>query len=329
MTIAFLLALEVVVATWLATRVLRNQVQPSPTLRAAILTAASLLAAMLAVTEPVEVILRGPGAATVWAPTMLKHVGLLGCGVGVLLMGLAQRPSHRARTEFVVWVWFASSAVAVTTLHVLAGGSGKRTSVEYVEWSHSQPLLVVAMLVAYIGGLVASLGFFVVIWPLRISSPAERGVAIMAVGAGFAAGWCVARVEYLRQAVWTSDPPAGADFVITQLLSLASIVLLTAGLVWSTAEADVRAWRSWRRFRRLHARTLAAVPAVRRSSDFRLGFDSWVADRAVEVLDALHQIVRLTGPETGFPPAPDHVGRAEVTTVVAQMGRSYDRGESR
>lgn len=319
----FLLVMEAALAIYIATRVMRNRVLPSPTLRAAILTASSLLAGMISVTAPFENLLDGPDGATIWLPTLLKHLGLLGCGVGVLLMGLAQRQINRAGAEASVWLWFTTSTIAVAVLHVVAGGNGLRTSVAYVEWSHSQPLLLVAMLIAYIGGLVASLGFFTVIWPLRLGSSTGRGLAIMVTGALFASGWCLARLDYLRRSVLLDSPPADGEFLVTQLLSLASIALLTAGLVWSTAEADLAALHNWSRFRGLSRRVLEVVPEVRRESDRRLGFDTWVSDRAVEVLDGLHQIALVGGARTGFPVPPDTVGDAEVSAVVAGLGRDY------
>lgn len=328
MTLGILVVFEAFLAAWLVTRVLRYRVLPSPTLRAAVLTAASLLAAMLSVTEPVEVLLRGPGAGLVWVPTLLKHLGLLGCGAGVLLMGLAQRPSPRVRTEIGVWAWFAVSAVAVTVLHIVAGGGGQRVSVDYVEWSHGEPLVQVAMALSYVGGLLASLGLFAVVWPLRVDSPTGRGLVIVAVGAAFAAGWSLMRIDYLRQTIWGKSPPADGDFLVTQLVSLAAIGLLTIGLLWSTVEADVRALRFWRDFRELHNALLAEVSAARRHSDYRLGIDAWVDDRAVEALDARHQWARHGGAGSGFPEAPANVGRSEVSAVVSRMGRRYKRGQS-
>lgn len=323
--------LVVVVAmltVYVATRFLRYQALPTPALRAAILTSVSLLAAVLSVTEPVEVVLRGPDQVTVWLPTLLKHLGLLGCGVGVLLMGLAQRQVQRLSAELGVWAWFALSWVAVVVLHLLAGGGGWSTSVEYVQWSHSQPLLIAGMLVAYVGGLLASLGFFVVIWPLRVGSPAGRGLAIMAVGAAFAVGWCVARLEFVRRSVMDDAAPSGGDLALTKVMSVSAIALLTVGLIWSTGEADARALRHWRDFRALHRRLLAVTPEVARTSDRRLGIDSWVNDRAVEVLDAEHQIRRTAGEFTGFPTAPERVGTSELSAVAAQMGRTYSRRSS-
>lgn len=319
-----LIALEAILVGYILTRVLRYQVTPSPALRAAMLTATSLLLAMLSVTEPVEVLLRGPGSVAVGVPTVLKHLGILGCGTGVLLMVLAQRQRHRPAAEMAVWLWCSTSAVAIVTLHVVAGGGGHTTSVDYVEWSHSQPLLVAAMGVAYIGGLAASLGVFAVIWPLHLRSAAGRGLAILAVGALLAAAWCFLRLAYLGEAVTSPTSPADSDFLVTRLVSLSGLLLLTVGLVWSTAEADVSAWRHWRRFRGLSQRVLEIVPEVRRRSDRRLGFDAWVADRAVEVLDCLHQIESVAGGATGLPRAPESVSDGELAATAAAMGRDYE-----
>lgn len=323
--LALLLAMEALLAAYIVTRVKRARVLPSPTLRAAILTASSLLAGMVAVTSPFEALLDGPAVAVIWLPTLLKHLSLLGCGVGVLLMGLAQRQVQRPGAEVGVWIWFTSSSIAVAVLHAVVGGNSLRTSVDYVEWSHSQPLLIVAMLISYVGGLIASLGFFTVIWPLRLRSPAGRGLAIMAVGALFALFWCVGRIEFLRQAVLLDSTPAGDQLLVTQVFSLVAILLLTVGLVWSTAEADIVALRYWLKFRALSKRVLEVVPEVARQSDRHLGFDDWVADRAVEVLDGLHQIASVGGTRTGFPVPPDSIGDAEVAAVVAGLGRDYER----
>lgn len=318
-----LITLEVILVGYIVTRVLRYQVTPSPTLRAATLTAISLLLAMLSVTEPVEVVLRGPDSIAVGIPTVLKHLGILGCGAGVLLMALAHRQIHRAAAEMAVWLWCTTSAVAVVVLHVLAGGGGYKTSVEYVGWSHSQPLLVAAMALSYLGGLAASLGVFAVIWPLHLRSAAGRGLAIMAIGALLSASWCFLRLKYLGEAVTSTTMPADSDFLVTRLVSLAGLLLLTLGLVWSTAEADVSAWRHWRRFRGLSQRVLEVVPEVRRRSDRRLGFDAWVADRAVEVLDGLHQIESVSDGQSGFPRDPERVSAGEVAATAAKLGRDY------
>lgn len=322
-TLVLLLVLEIVLVGYIASRIVRHQATPTPTLRAATLTASALLLTMLSVTEPFEVVMRGPAALTVWGPTLLKHLGILGCGAGVLLMTLAQRQLHRAAAEMAVWLWFSASAVAVVVLHIVAGGGGQRTSVEYVEWSHTQPLLVAAMLVSYVGGLAASIGVLAVIWPLHLRSSAGRGLAIMALGALLSAGWCFMRLRYLGEAVASSSTPQDGDFLITQLLSLSGVLMLTIGLVWSTAEADVSAWSDWRQFRALNWRVLEVVPEVRRGSDRRLGFDTWVSDRAIEVLDGLHQIERISGVQTGFPRAPERVSNGEMTAVVADLGRQY------
>ncbi|MGX1598942.1 hypothetical protein ACWIDS_17995 [Dietzia maris] len=322
-TLVVLILLEVVLGAYVGTRVLRYSAAPSPTLRGAILTAGSLLVAMLAVTEPVEVLLRGPGASTVAMPTVLKHLGILGCAVGVLLMALAQRKRYRPQVEYAIWAVFGAAGVSMVVLHVVPGGGGHRTSVDYVEWSHTQPLLLLAMLIAYIGGLVASIGLLVVIWPPRLQTAAGRGLSIMACGSVLLAGWCVVRVQYLWQSTIATDSPADEDFLITQLLSVVGMLLLTVGLVWSTAEADLVAWRHWRKFRELHARVVEVLPEVRRRSDARLGFDTWVVDRAVELLDGLHQIEQVAGTETGFPRPPETVSEGEMTAVAERLGRAY------
>lgn len=327
-TLVVLILLEVVLSIYLVTRVLRYTVTPSPTLRGAMLAAGSLLLGMLTVTEPVEVILRGPDAAVVAVPTLLKHLTLLGCAVGVLLMALAQRTQYRPRIEYVIWAVFGAAAVAMVVLHAVPGGGGHRTSVDYVEWSHTQPLLLVAMLIAYVGGLVACIGFLAIIWPLGVQTAAGRGLSIMAFGSLLLAGWCVVRVHYLWQSTTATDAPAEEDFLITQLLSLVGILLLTVGLVWSTAEADFVAWRHWRRFRELHARVITVLPEVRRRSTIRLGFDTWVVDRAVELLDGLHQIERVAGTETGFPRPPAAVSDGEMTAVADRMGRAYRKDKA-
>lgn len=321
--VVVLVVLEALLLAYIATRVIRYRVAPTPTLRAATLTASALLVAMLSVTEPVELVLRGPGGVSVGVPTTLKHLGILGCGAGVLLMALAQRQIQRVVAEMAVWLWFSASAVAVVVLHILAGGGGHQTSLDYVDWSHSQPLLIAAMLITYIGGLAASLGVFTVIWPLHLRSSAGRGLAILAVGALLSAGWCLMRLDYLREAVSTSSTPTDDDFVLTQLLSLSGLLMLTIGLIWSTAEADLTAWYHWRRFRGLNQRVLEVLPEVRRSSNARMGVDVWVADRAVEVLDGLHQIERIAGRRSGFPRAPEDLSGGDVTAVVADLGRRY------
>lgn len=322
-TLAILIALEVILIGYIVSRVMRYQVTPNPTLRAAILTAVSLLVAMASVTEPVELVLRGPGSITVYLPTLLKHLGLLGCGTGVLLMALAQRQIQRVWAEMMVWVWFSLSAVAVIVLHLQVGGGGYRTSVDFVVWSHSQPELVTAMMVAYVGGLTASLGVFSVIWPLNLRSAAGRGLAIMAVGALLSAGWCGLRIKYVVEAVQATTPPDGGDLLVTQLLSLCGLLLLNIGLVWSTAEADASALSHWRWFRGLNQRVLEVVPEVQRSSDYRLGLDAWISDRAIEVLDGLHQIERVSTVRTGFPQAPEGISAGEMTQVAADLGRQY------
>lgn len=322
-TLTILFLLEVLLLVYVATRAVRYLASPSPTLRGAILTAGSLLVGMLAVTEPVEIVLRGPGATTVALPTVLKHLSILGCAVGVLLMALAQRSRYRPRGEALLWVVFVTAAAAIVVLHAVPGGGGHVTSVDYVEWSHSQPLLLVAMLVTYVGGLVASLGLVFVVWPLRLRTPTGRGMAIMAAGALVLAGWCVVRISYSWQSYFGTDAPTDEDFALTQLLSVLGMLLLTIGLIWSTGEADARAWAHWRRFRTLHGRIVEILPEVRRQSDLRLGFDAWVLDRAVEVLDGLHQIERVTGAETGFPHPPEAISEGEMTEVAARLGRNY------
>lgn len=322
-TLATLIALEVILIVYIFSRVMRYRVTPSPTLRAATLTAISLFVAMIAVTEPVELVLRGPDSMTVGLPTLLKHLGLLGCGAGVLLMALAQRQVQRAWAEMMVWLWFSVSAVAVSVLHFRAGGGGLQTSVDFVLWSHSQPELVTAMMISYVGGLAASLGFFAVIWPLNLRSAAGRGLAIMGAGALLSAGWCSLRIKYVVEAIQATTPPDGGDFLLTQLLSVCGLLLLNIGLVWSTAEADASALSHWRWFRGLNHRVLEIVPQVHRSSDYRLGLDAWISDRAVEVLDGLHQIERLSTGRTGFPQAPENTSDGEMTKVAADMGRQY------
>lgn len=328
--IAVLIALEVILVAYIVSRLVRYKATPNPTLRAATLTAIALLLAMLSVTEPVEVHLRGPNGVTVGVPTLIKHLGILGCGAGVLLMALAQRRIQRVWAETLVWLWFSVSAVAVIVLHLLAGGGGHQTSIDYVEWSHSQPLLLAAMMITYVGGLFASVGIVAVIWPLHLRSPAGRGLAIMATGALLFAAWCVLRMAYLREAAVAAVPPVGTDLRLTQELSLVGLLLLTVGLVWSTAEADLAAVYHWHRFRRLSSRVLEVIPEVRRKSDHRLGFDTWVSDRAVEVLDGLHQIENIAGRESGFPRAPDSVSSGEVTAVAADLGDEHrNRGRSK
>lgn len=326
MTLIVLFVLELLLFAYIISRILRAQMAPNPVLRAATLTSIALFVGMLSVTRPVEDVLSGPGSATIGAPTMLKHLSILGCAAGVLLMALAQREREQPKAERAVWLCFAAAAAPVIALHVVAGGGGQVTSVDYVEWSHSQPVLLAAMLIVYIAGLIASLGFFVVIWPLRLGTAAGRGLAIMAVGAALLAAWCVVRLTYLWSAASvTSPPPSDAEFLVTQLLSVMGMLLLTLGLLWSTVEADVTAWCHWRRFRVLNARVLEFLPEVRRSSDRRMGLDAWVLDRAIEVLDGLHQIKRIGGDETGFPQPPDEVSAGEVTAVVAQLGSDYRR----
>ncbi|NKV32776.1 hypothetical protein GS921_24305 [Rhodococcus hoagii] len=322
-TLAILIVLELILIGYIISRILRYQVAPNPTLRAATLTAISLLVAMLSVTEPVELVLRGPDGMTVGLPTLLKHLGLLGCGAGVLLMALAQRQVQRAWTELLVWAWFSLSAVAVIVLHVQAGESELRTSVGFVVWSHTKPELIAAMLIAYVGGLAASLGVFAVIWPLNLRAAAGRGLAIMAVGAFLSAVWCGLRIKYVLEAVQGTTPPDGGDFLVTQLLSLCGLLLLNIGLVWSTAEADFSALRHWRHFRVLNRRVIKVLPEVQRTSDYRLGVDAWIFDRAVEVLDGLHQFEQFSSGPTGFPQAPETVGVGEVTKVVADVCRQY------
>ena len=326
-TLAILIVLEAILLGYIITRILRYRAAPTPTLRAAMLTAVSLLVAMFAVTEPVEVLLRGPDSVTVGMPTLLKHLGILGCAAGVLLMGLAQRRVQRPWTETVVWIWLALSAGTVIVLDLVAGGGGNQTSVEFVMWSHSQPALVAAMMIAYLGGLVASLGFVAVIWPLNLRSSAGRGLAIMAVGALLSACWCVLRIAYVAQALQEENPDGG-DLLITQIVSVIGLFLINVGLVWSTAEADVVALIHWQRFRGLHRRVVDVLPEVQRSSDLRLGLDTWVSDRAVEVLDALHQIDRASTGQTGFPQPPDTVSAGDVTKAVAGVGRQYGTGGS-
>lgn len=322
-TLAVLVVLELLLLAYIVTRILRAQVAPNPTLRAAILTSIALFAGMLSVTEPVEVILRGPGGMTVGAPTMLKHLAILGCAAGVLLMAMAQRALYRPKSELAVWASFLATAVPMVILHVIAGGGGLLTSVDYVEWSHSQPLLLAGMLIAYLGGLVACFGFFVVIWPLRLGTASGRGLAVMAVGAVFLAGWCVFRLNYLWEAATATTPPTDSQFLVTQVLSVMGMLLLTVGLLWSTAEADLAALNYWMRFRVLSERVLEVLPEVRRTSDWRLGLDTWVLDRAVEVLDGLHQIDRVTVGPTGFPQPPECVSDVEIPAVVAKLGRIY------
>lgn len=322
-TLAILIVLELILIGYIISRILRYQVSPNPTLRATTLTAISLLVAMLSVTGPVELVLRGPAGMTVGLPTLLKHLGLLGCGAGVLLMSLAQRQVQRAWTELLVWTWFSLSAIAVIVLHIQAGESELRTSVGFVVWSHSKPDLIAAMLIAYVGGLAASLGFFVVIWPLHLRAAAGRGLAIMTAGAFLFVIWCGLRIKYVLEAVQGTTPPDGGDFLVTQLLSVCGLLLLNIGLVWSTAEADFSALRHWRHFRALNRRVIEVLPEVQRTSDYRMGVDAWVFDRAVEVLDGLHQIEQFSSGPTGFPQAPETGGVGEVTKVVADVGRQY------
>src|SRR5699024_12443364 len=145
----------------------------------------------------------------------------------------------------------------------------------------------------------------------------------LALGALLSAGWCCMRVRYRVESVVSSSTPQDGDFFITQLLSLSGVLLLTIGLVWSTAEADVSAWSDWRKFRALNCRVLEVVPEVRRGSDRRLGFDAWVWDCAIEVLDGLYQLERVCGVRTGFPRAPERVSNGEMTAVAADLGRRY------
>lgn len=324
MTLVILIVLELLLLAYIISRILRAQVAPNPVLRAATLTSIALFVGMLSVTGPIEVVLSGPGSATIGAPTLLKHLSILGCAAGVLLMALAQREHDDPKAERAVWFCFAAAGVPVIVLHVIAGGGSQMTSVGYVEWSHSQPVLLAAMLIVYIGGLIASLGFFAVIWPLRLGTAAGRGLAIMAVGAALLAAWCFVRLAYLWSAASiTSPPPSDAEFLVTQLLSVVGMLLLTLGLLWSTVEADLTAWRHWRRFRQLNARVIMVLPEIQRTSDRRLGFDSWVFDRAIEVLDGLHHFERVAGSESGFPKAPRNVSDGEITAEVARVAANW------
>ena len=322
-TLTILIALEVILVGYIGSRLARLQVAPTPMLRATTLTAVSLLLAMFSVTEPVEMVLRGPGSIAVGVPTVLKSLGILGCGGGVLLMGLAQRKVQRPWAEALVWTWASTSALAVIILHITAGGGGHDTSVDFVAWSHSQSELVAAMMVAYVGGLLASLGFITVVVPLNMRSAAGRGLALIVVGALLSATWTAFRIWYVLEATTANELPDDGDLVLTQMLSVVGLVLINIGLVWSTAEADVVAFNNWRQFRDLHSRVVEVLPEVQRSSDVRLGVDTWISDRAVELLDGLHQIEQASVGATGFPAAPQAVSVGDVTSVAAGLGRQY------
>jgi len=327
MTIAFLLLLEALLTVYLVTRLVRATVAPSPMLSGMIVTAGSLLVAMLAVTEPVEVVLRGPGSAWVWVPTWFKHLALLGGATGVLLMGLAHRPRPEGVLARRVWAAFLLVSLAVTVLTVAAGSAGQTSSVDYVQWSHTQPLLQTAMALAYVGGFIASVGFVMVGSPRRLESPTERGLAIVTVGAVSTGVWCVLRSEYLARVIREGSVPDGGDLLVTKVISLLGVLLLITGLLWSTAEGDVRAWRCWRDFRDLHDRALQLVPEARRPAERRLGFDAWVTDRAVEMLDALHQVERVAPSRSGLPSAPTAVSGDELYAVAGDLGRRYTKGD--
>lgn len=316
-----LVCLEILMAGYIATRILRHQVAPTPVLRATILTSVAVLIGLLSVTEPVEALLRA-GGALVWLPTLLKHLSILGCCAGVLLLAMAARDQHRRRVDAAVWTLLVVFSVAVALLQISAGGGGESTSVDYVEWSHSQWAVRLAMLITYIGGLGACLGLMFVLWPLNVRTAAGRGLTIVASATPFLAGWCVLRMRYLWAASQSLTLPSDQELLVTQMLSLAGGLLLTVGLVWSTTESDLRALKHWRQFRALNHRVVAAVPAVRKSSDLRFGVDMWVHDRAIEVLDALHQIHKTSGEEdTGFPNPPAQVSDSELTAVVAGLGQ--------
>lgn len=318
-----LLALEILMAGYIATRFLRYQVAPTPVLRATTFTSVAVLIGLMSVTEPIEAVLRA-GGALVWLPTLLKHLSILGCCAGVLLLALAERGRHNGRAESAVWALLIVVSLTVAGLHVSAGGGGMLTSVDYVEWSHSVGTLRVAMVIAYIGGLGACAGLLFVLWPLDLRTAAGRGLAILASATPFLAGWCLLRMRYVWAASQSMTLPSDQELLVTQLLSLAGGLLLTVGLIWSTAETDVAALRHWRQFRSLNHRALDVVPAVRKHSDFRFGVDMWVHDRAIEVLDALHQIQRTTGHrDTGFPRPPAQVSDSELTAVVADLGKRH------
>lgn len=315
--------LEFLMAGYIATRLLRHQVAPTPVLRATILTSVALLIGLLSVTEPIEVVLRA-GGALVWLPTLLKHLSILGCCAGVLLLTMAERGQPHRRAEIGVWALLLVFSLTVAAFHLSAGGGGAETSVDYVEWSHSEFALRLAMLITYIGGLGACVGLLFVLWPLNLRTAAGRGLTIVAAATPFLSGWCILRTRYLWAASQSMTLPSDQELLITQLLSLTGGLLLTIGLVWSTAESDLLALRHWWRFRRLNERAIETVPAVRKHSDLRFGLDMWVHDRAIEVLDALHQIHRTTGDrDSGFPRPPVQVSDSEVTAVVAGLGKDY------
>lgn len=318
-----LFVLEILMVGYIATRLLRNQVAPTPVLRATILTSVAVLLGLLSVTEPIEVVLRA-GGAIIWLPTLLKHLSILGCCGGVLLLAMAERGQPHRRAEVAVWTLLAAFSVIVTVLHLSAGGGGTETSVDYVEWSHSKSALRLAMLITYIGGLGACVGLLFVLWPLNVKTAAGRGLTIVAAATPFLAGWCILRTRYLWAASQSMTLPSDQELLITQLLSLTGGLLLTIGLIWSTAESDLHALRHWRKFRVLNERAIETVPAVRKNSDLRFGLDMWVHDRAIEVLDALHQIQRNSGDRpTGFPRPPLEVSDSELTAVVAGLGKDY------
>lgn len=319
--VLILVCLEILMAGYIATRVFRHQVAPTPVLRATILTSVAVLFGLLSVTEPVEGLLRA-GGTFVWVPTLLKHLSILGCCAGVLLLTLAARDRNRRRAETAVWALLIIFSVAVALLHIKAGGGGASTSVAYVEWSHSQAAVRLAMLITYIGGLGACLGLVLVLLPLNVSTAAGRGLTIVASATPLLAAWCILRMRYLWAASQSLTMPSDQELLVTQLLSLAGGLLLTVGLIWSTAESDLRALLHWGQFRALNHRIVAAVPSARKSSDLRFGVDMWVQDRAIEVLDALHQIHKTSEEhDTGFPHPPAQLSDSELTAVVAGLGR--------
>lgn len=305
-------AISLGLAGYLASRMVRYSVNRSPALRANILASIGVLIASLSVTEPFERVVIT--AASVAVPTTMKSVACVWCCGAVLLIASANESwPRRRRLRFDFGVYLVTILVGATlVLLAIQGGAGDAVrSVDYVERAHSIPTLQASMLISYVFAFVASGVLIAIVLRANRSTPVGRGLTITAVGSLLFMCWAVGRVVFLVLA-WRGDAPDESEFVITKLLSLIGLAVFLVGLVWASAESDIRAWLAWRRFRGEHRAMGKIISWSRRRSDWRGGIDGWVNDRALELLDAEHLSKQIV-PGAGLSAA----GSDDSSTAIA------------
>lgn len=237
---------------------------------------------------------------------LVKQLLLAGAcaGAGILLVALLGGQSERVKAQVRVQVGVSAGLAALSAALFFGAGRVPQQDSGYlfdIAYAHTPGIAESAIVAMAYPMVTCAAVTYVIAGRARPRGATGRGFVLLAWGTGLLALYAALRIGYIAAARLDLMEPTGVVFLTCRVLALTAVVLVTAGIMWSSVAGWVRGRVDRRGFDALHTHLVGLWPGVVRRSPAGAPYGDRVCDRAVELVDALgvhgrHVGLPLSGP---------------------------------